>query len=124
MKKDLTFKEFTSMIEAWQKDVMFSSFHHQMMKHEVYEKLLTYDKDLIIRYACLMLVDKYIHLMFILLGQLVENPPPLDSYYVGRIPVMKECWRYWALKEEIVRSKHNPSLYWVEDKDGNIGDWH
>lgn len=126
MKDDLTFNEFKKLMDEWHKAVMFHSMYGQMVKHENYAKILSYDKDLIIRYACLMLVDDYIHLVFILLGQCVdkEKMPPFDKYYAGRVPVMKECWRYWALKEKIVESKYNPELYWVEDKDGNIGDWH
>ena len=63
---------------------------------------------------------------FHLLWKLVDerDRPPFDPYYAGRIPVLLECWRYWALKEGFLRVCYDPQSYWVEDKYGNRGDWH
>lgn len=130
----MTFEEFKILMKEWNDAVMFQSSPTSMMKHPNYQKLISYsDKELIIRYACLILDRKNVFLCLLLLSELVgRNRPPLDKYYTGRIPVILECWRYWALKENIVfhpRDENENIKYdengisWMEDKDGNRGTW-
>jgi len=126
----MTFEEFDRLMMKWRDDVSFQSSHAAMKKHANYDKIIEYagqspeNKQEIIGYTCLLLVSPYIHECIILLGELVDNPPPFDPYYAGRVPVWRECWRHWALKEGIVSTKHDVSSYWVEDKNGNGGNWH
>lgn len=122
----MTFTEFKNKIDEWHESTKFMSSHGQMANHSVLEELKTYeDKETLIGYACLLL-EEQIHLMMILLFNVVpgnELPPHPGEYYGGRIPVMRECWKYWALKENKVTKHHDEELYWVEDKFGNKGAW-
>lgn len=127
----MTFEEFNTRMEEWDKGVMFHSSHHLMMKHHQYDEIIQYaeqsaeNRRRIIGYTCLLLVNPYVHLSFILLGSLADNPPPtLDPYYAGRVSIIRECWRYWGLKEKFIKSMHNLEGYWVEDDFGNKGQWH
>jgi hypothetical protein len=126
----MTFEEFDSHMYNWSQETMFHSTYHLIAKHPSYEKIVEYAetsaerKNDVIGFTCLLLTSNYIHNCFIILGRLVDNPPPFNEYYAGRIPVMRECWRYWALKENIVFNKHDVRSYWVEDKHGNKGKWH
>src|SRR5690242_12794591 len=97
------------------------SLIHNKQRHPNYEKILSYDnKEDIIGYACLFL-DKHFFTSMLIIDTLVpaENHPPIDSYYDGRIPVIQECWKYWALKQKILFRKHDVKEYWTEDKYGN-----
>ncbi len=62
--------------------------------------------------------------MTILNEIVVDKKPPIPDYYAGRIPVIKECWKYWALRNNYVKMMHDPKTYWVEDKFGHRGEWH
>lgn len=127
----MTFQEFDALMYGWQEDVKFLSSHQGMKEHVAFESISEFAKKneenrkRIIEYTCLMLSNPYVHLCFILLGEFVDNPPPvIPDYYAGRIPVIRECWRYWALKENIVKTNHDVHSYWVEDSNGNKGKWH
>lgn len=125
----MTYEEFKTLMTEWNNAVMFHSSYHMMMKHENYEKIKQYaeqspeNRSRIIGYTCLLLVNPFVHLAFILLGDLVDEPPPIDKYYAGRISVIRECWRYWGLKEKHTYTKHDENGYWVEDIFGNKGRW-
>lgn len=121
----MSFEEFKILILKWNKEVSFFSLHRQMMQHPAYEQIKSLDKETAIRYTCLMLDGSCTHQCFIVLGELVEpeKRPPFDKYYAGRVPVMIECWKYWALHENIVSTKYDENGYWVEDKYGNRGNW-
>lgn len=114
------FERFKLLLDEWHKKAAIYSSHFQMMKHENFKKILEMDKDNVIGYACL-LIKQHVHLCLILLDHLVseDKRPPFDSYYAGRIPVIVECWKYWALKEKIIFRKHDVNAYWEEDKFGN-----
>ena len=122
----MTFEEFKFQINQWHDDVKFLSSHEAMSKHNVLEELKSHqDKEQLIGYACLLL-DEQIHLMMILLFNIVpgnELPPHPGEYYGGRIPVLRECWKYWALKENKVTHHNDAGSYWVEDKLGNKAFW-
>lgn len=121
----MNFEEFKKLMIDWNNETGFYSTYKHIAQHPSYEKIKSMDKELAIRYTCLMLDGSCTHQCFIVLGNLVEpeKKPPFDQYYAGRVPVMLECWKYWALHEKIVFTKYDPSSYWVEDKDGNKGNW-
>ncbi len=118
----MSFEEFKELIVSWHKDTSFYSTYKHIADHKNLAKIIQ-DDDHILGYACLMLDSKYIHQIFIILSRIVKDPPPFNEYYAGRIPVMRECWKYWALKEGILFSKHDAGSYWVADRIGNQADW-
>lgn len=122
------FDRFKRLLTEWSQAVSVSSASRST--HPVYETMKsTFSAKQMIRYACLCLdshgaVPWSIHEVFTILYETVPERfhPPIDPYYQGRVPVYVECWRYWALKNE-VRIKYDPTSYWVEDKEGNRGEW-
>lgn len=129
----MTFQEFDALMYEWHNDVQFQSSHEAMKHHRCFDvitefaKISAPNRQAMIAYTCLLLNNPYVHLCFVLLQNLVEDdrkPPALPDYYAGRVPVARECWRWWALKENIVKSAHDVHSYWVEDAHGNKGKWH
>lgn len=120
------FDRFKQLLTEWSQAV--SVLSGQREKHPNYNIMKKeFSAKQMIRYACLCLGDNdpwSIHEVFAILYDMVPERfhPPIDPYYQGRVPVYVECWRYWALKNE-VRIKYDPTSYWVEDKEGNRGEW-
>lgn len=118
------FKEFESLMHEMANDTLMSSNSKACVKHPNFDKLKEFED--VIPFTCLFL-DTYIHQCWALLYRLLpENklPPPLPPYYSGRVPVYKEAFKYWALREKYVTVKYDPESYWVEDKYGNRAEWH
>ena len=101
----MTQERFNILLKKWAKDTMFDSFHITMKEHPIYHQITTakVEKEILIGYICQHL-EKHIHLCLILLYDLVDNPPPIDEYYLGRVPVIKECWVYWAIKNNHIKN--------------------
>ncbi len=115
----MTFSEFKRQIEEVAKQTSHLSGGHRKYVHLIKEG----DDDLI-TFACLLLPD-HPHLMLPILNILVkEDSPPIPSYYAGRIPVIVECWKFWALQTNRVHIHYDSEHYWVEDKYGNKANWH
>lgn len=131
----MTFEEFDALMYEWHNDVQFHSSHEGMKRNRCFDIITKFagqseeDRRKMITFTCLLLRNPYVHLCFILLSELVDDekkPPAVPEYYAGRIPVIRECWRYWALKENIVKSTYDihSHSYRVEDENGNKGKWH
>lgn len=122
------FEKFKELLVEWSNDVGYHSFTKQRQKHKNFKEILSLGtSDDLIGYACLCLEGPgSIHEIFSILYELVDivDQPPFHPYYAGRVPVIMECWKYWALETGFVNSKYDPNAYWVEDKEGNRGDWH
>jgi hypothetical protein len=120
------FEEFKKLVEEWSKDMgcLSGGFDKHPNMRKIGDKALCAYLDYM-GYTCL-LIDTYPHMVFAILDRLIpsENHPPIDPYYAGRIPVIIECYKYWALKKGFVSVKYDPQSYWVEDKYGNRGEWH
>lgn len=118
----MIFDEFKSLVKQAANETRHLSGSQE--EHPNIQRLLGEEWPL--AWACLMLEDDSIFQAFFLLGARVpaEKQPPFPEYYQGRVPVLVECYRYWALKEEYVSVKYDPTAYWVEDSEGNRGDWH
>ncbi len=120
----MTYEEFMTLIQAAYKETRFISGREQ--RNANVRKIIDSADKNTIPFACLILKD-YTHLAFAILYELVPaylGRPPIPDYYKGHIPVIKECWKYWALQNKHVFSKHSPTAYWVEDKFGHRGEWH
>jgi len=121
----MEFLEFQKLVEKWSSDNAPLSFERG--SHENCKKILEEpNKDDIIGFACLLLGNSNLcHQLLFLLYTLVpdDEQPPIDSFYSGRIPVLLECWKYWSF-HRYVESKYDVNSYWVEDKYGNVGNWH
>ena len=119
------FDEFEKLLLEWSKRNRGLSFERG--EHENCKKILSFEnKEDMIGFACVLLGREMLcHQLFFLLYQLVDksNQPPIDTFYSGRVQVMLECWKYWALNEGYVSIKYNSKKYWVEDKCGNVGNW-
>lgn len=123
----INFEEFKQLMSEWTSAVRGLSSPEDIRKHPNYEKIISSEnKDDIIGFACLCFEKCSTIEILTLLHELVpeEKRPPIDPYYLGKIPVIKECWKCWALKTGILSKKFNPKQYWVEDKYGNKGDWY
>lgn len=124
----MTFDEFKKYFYEWYDEARYYSSPTMINNHPNREKIITAkNRDDIIGFTCLMFEqDKGTHEIISLLYEMVpkEKQPVINEYYYGRIPVIVECWKYWALKNNIVTIKYNPEKYWVEDKYGNKADWY
>lgn len=121
MASDLTFKQFRGMVKQAAIDSRHLSGAHE--NHPSIQYLL--NEEWPVAWACLMLEDDSIFQAFALLEKVPEDQhPPIPDYYRGRVSVVLECYRYWALERGHVAVKYDPAAYWVEDKDGNRGNWH
>lgn len=118
----MNFDEFSKLISVAHKET--ARLSGGQGKHKNIRQIIAEKSGNTVAFACLAL-EEHTHLAFAILYELVtENRPPIPDYYSGRIPVIKECWKYWALEKKIVEIKYDPSAYWVEDKYGNRGNWH
>ncbi len=119
----MTYEYFSQLMAIAARETGFLSGSYSRNKN-IREIIASADENTI-AYTCLFL-EKHTHLAFAILYELVkaENLPPIPNYYAGRIPVMLECWKYWALEKKFVTTKYDASGYWVEDKSGHRGDWH
>ena len=118
------FDEFKTLIEKAGRETAHLSGGHR--NNTNIRQIIENADDDTIAFTCLMLED-HVHLALAILCELVpleKHPPIPPEYYAGRIPVIKACWQYWAIKNKYVSVKHDPSAYWVEDKYGNRADWH
>ena len=123
-KKQTEFKEFKRLTEEMSNECRHWS--GGCKRHKNFQLLMEFNQLDRIGFACLLLCDQHFSRMFEILYESVDESklPPIPDYYAGRVPVIKECWRYWALHEGIVNTKYDPESYWVEDKYGNKGEWH
>lgn len=119
----MNFVEFSGLIAKADQETQHLSggFHRNVHIRQIVEA----GGDDVIAFACLILED-HIHLALAILYELVspDKRPPIPEYYAGRVPVLKACWQWWALKEGLVKIKFDPQAYWVEDKYSNKGNWH
>lgn len=114
------FKEFQKLMQHWANETGGYSTSIHVKQNDNYHKILTMTKDNVIGYAALLL-NKHLHLSLLLLWDLVPKKqyPPIDRYYAGRMAVIRECWKYWALEKKIIFTKGDMTGYWEEDKYGN-----
>lgn len=119
----MTYEKFSELIKKADERTRFLSGGHH--NNEQVRQIIKEADENTITYTCLFL-EEYTHLAFAILYELVPsiNHPPIPEYYCGRIPVILECWKYWALVNKLVSTKYDPKAYWVEDKFGHRGDWH
>lgn len=119
------FNEFENLILQWHYDNAGLSFERG--DHENCKKILSFEnKEDIIGFTCVLLgCERLCHQLFFLLYHIIDKKdwPLIDNFYSGRVPVLLECWKYWALNKGYVKIKYNPKKYWVEDKYGNVGNW-
>lgn len=110
--------EFSKLIRLARKETNFlSGGHHRNVS---IRRIVDERDENTVPFACLFL-GGCSHLSLTILGEIVavENRPPIPQYYAGRVPVIVECWKYWALEQKHVAIKYDPNTYWVEDKFGN-----
>jgi hypothetical protein len=119
------FEKFKELIFRWSHDN--AGFSFERGEHINCKEILSFEnKEDVIRFSCVLLGhEKLCHQLFYLLYRLVDkkDQPPIDNFYSGRVQVMLECWKYWALNKGYVNIKYNLKKYWVEDKYGNVGNW-
>lgn len=118
----MNYIEFAQLMKTAHKETRFLSGVNHNNKN--IRKIIEEANSDTVAFSCLFL-EEYTHLALCILYELVvDEKPPIPDYYRGRIPVILECWKYWALKNGYVKIEYDPSAYWVEDKYGNRGDWH
>ncbi len=119
----MSYEEFSALIEKAHEETKFLSGGYHRNEH--IRKIIDDADENTVTFACLFL-EEYTHLSFAILYELVkpDDRPPIPKYYAGRVPVILECWKYWALEKKLVTIKYDPSAYWVEDKFGHRADWH
>ena len=122
------FNKFKLLMSELSRDCMSLSSGSAVRRHPNFQKLMEFENR--ISFACLLLgcneEGTFCHESLAILYESVPEAdmPPIPHYYDGRIPVIVECWRFWALHTGLLEVKYDPNSYWVEDKYGNIGDWH
>lgn len=111
--------EFSNLMSEWDRDTAGYSVSSLWEKHENFKKLLEFED--VIPFACLFLKRDFHRAFSLLRAALPEDkhPPALPDYYAGRLPIYREVYIYWAIKEGYLVSKHTPHEYWLQDKYGN-----
>ena len=94
----MNFDEFSKLLSAADEETQYLSGGQH--KNKNIRQIIAEADDDTIAFACLAL-EKHTHLAFGILRELVKDGgPPIPYYYRGRVPVIKECWKYWALEKK------------------------